>query len=333
MSTEHRKRFFDGVAEHSRIKLRALERYLRPWAAKVGSIAEVDRVWVVDCFAGPGTYASGEAGSPLLALEEARWSHEQARPFDIACLFADKNGNHARQLRSRPRFRELGVQVSHSAFHEFARLVPDIVQGDPALVFVDPFGLGDLKFDALRDMCGRISKVDLIVNFASPAADRLAKNHASLISEAIGSTEWTPETITDVFLTNLERDCSFLRPACLPVPGKFGQLQYQLVLASRHRAAYELWNEEISTDDRAILDGPDEEAKADRIDEAAEFLRNRMHGRSPFGRDQMIRDLQLSDCGMAHSRVYKAAVTQLIDRGTWTRAKGPVGTAPITPTM
>jgi three-Cys-motif partner protein len=44
-------------------------KYLQAWVAIMGGSRFVSKVGVVDGFAGPGVYADGEPGSPVLVLE------------------------------------------------------------------------------------------------------------------------------------------------------------------------------------------------------------------------------------------------------------------------
>lgn len=72
---------------------------------------------------------------------------------------------------------------------DFWSAIDDVVRfvgNEPAFVFVDPYGLKDLKFHRLVDLCERLNRVDLMVNFASPAATRLRKERRQIIDEAVG---------------------------------------------------------------------------------------------------------------------------------------------------
>ena len=328
VAAEHRAEFFAGVQEHSQIKLRALERYLPPWSGKVGSQRGVERLWVVDGFAGPGVYESGEAGSPSIALRHAEERKEAGARYKVSCIFVEKRRAWYQRLRrvcsEHPGVERFPLQGD---FWERIDNVVDLVGSDPALVFVDPFGLGDLKFEPLADLCNRLPKVDLMVNFASPAAKRLEKDHEALVSASVGGPGWAVDSITSTFCARLAERCRFLKPAVLPVLANVGraELKYEIVLAARNRAAYELWSDEIARSQRGTLDGEDEAARQELIGDARELLRSLAP--TTFARDSLIRDVQFQQCGEFHSRVLREAVKAMLAEGEWKKAQGPIGTA------
>ena len=329
MAGEHRDKFFAGVQEHSQIKLRALERYLAPWSAKVGSPPGVDRVWVVDGFAGPGVYDSGAPGSPRIVLEHAERIAEEVRSsYQVSGFFVEDNKERYRRLRAE-RHRYPGVEAvcADANFWSQVDRVVEFVADAPALVFVDPFGLKELKFEPLVELCNRLTKVDLMVNFASPAARRLQKEHPSIVSEAVGGPGWTVETLTQTFCERLARACDFLKPAVLPVVAKIPRqtLKYEIVLTARHPAAYELWSDEIASSQGQILEGDDKLARDELIADARGLLRSLAP--TNFTRNRLINDTQVRECGQFHSRVLRAAVKAMLDEGEWARAEGKIGTA------
>ena len=328
VATEHRAEFFAGVQKHSQIKHRALERYLPPWSAKVGRLRGVKRVWVVDGFAGPGGYGSGEAGSPRIVLEHALRVAQDERPYQVSAFFVEAKQRRYRQLESeRNKFPDVEALCVNASFWTQIDRVVEFIADDPALVFVDPFGLKDLNFAALVDLCNRLGKVDLMVNFASAAAPRLEKEHPEIISQAVGGPGWTIEALTETFCSRLAEACGFLKPAVLPVlaSGRLRALKYEIVLAARHPDAYELWNDEIATGQRATLDGGDDSARQQLLGEARALLRS--VAPASFARDQLVKDIQLNSCGYFHARVLRAAVKAMLDEGEWARAEGKVGSA------
>ena len=330
MAAKHREEFFAGVQKHSQIKLRALERYLPPWSAKVGRLRGVERVWVVDGFAGPGTYDDGGLGSPSIALRHAKERRDEQAHYKVSCVFVEKRrALYQRLSRVCAEYPEIEKFPLSGDFWTRVDIVVELVGADPCLVFVDPFGLGDLKFEPLVDLCSRLRNVDLMINFASPVARRLEKDHEALVSSSVGGPGWTVETITETFCDRLEERCRFLKPAVLPVPARLGgdELKYEVVLAARDPAAYELWNDEIASSQRAILDGGDDSARQELIAEARELLR--AVAPASFARDQLIKDIQLSRCGDLHARVLRAAVKAMLAEGEWIQDPGRVGTARI----
>lgn len=327
MSKKHRREYFKEVKEHSQVKLTAVRRYLRPWSTMVGSQRHVDRLWVVDGFAGAGVYESGEFGSAGIALEEARWIKRNQPKFEMACLLIEKYSKNYRTLRRlHAGYREVQGNVVHGSFWESTSVVVDWVGTEPCFLFVDPFGLGDLDFEVLVGLCEQLPHLDLMVNLASPAARRLEAGNAALVSKAVGGDGWTVDTISEVFQARLRARTNMLT-ASLPVTAELGDLKYEVILGARHPRALELWNDEISSAERGILDGADESSRLGIIKEARQTLLDELKGRRRIQRDRYISEVMVTRCGESHSRTYRSAVESLIADGLWDREPGPVGTS------
>jgi three-Cys-motif partner protein len=280
----------------------------------VGSRSAVRRIWVVDGFAGAGEYGDGRLGSPGLALAEAKHLASQGRSYKLSCYLVERDkANHAKLRVLVSRFPEVEVILPQPCdFWSQVDNVASFSGNEPVLLFVDPFGLGDLKFKPLTDLCKRLKQVDLMVNLASPTARRLEPNNRNLVDDAVGGPGWSADNISEVFCTRLREACSFLPPATLPVQNSIGGLRYELVLAARHPAAYKLWNDEIAADDRGILDrGSEDQVEALLID-AKRLLREFAENKPGFSRDQLISVLSVKSCGEFHSRVLRRAAEELI---------------------
>jgi three-Cys-motif partner protein len=324
---ESRRLFFKEVKEHSHVKLTAVRRYLRPWAAAVGYQRGVSRIWFIDGFAGAGSYESGELGSPGLALEEAKLIKSQGRKYQLSCLMFERDDANFRQLkRLASGYYDVECLVQRGNFWDKMDVVRDLVGQDPCFLFVDPFGLGDLDFERLAVLCADLRQVDLMVNFVSPAARRLEAEHSSLVSRAVGGAGWTVETISQVFQERLGARAR-LTTASLPVAGTFGDLKYEMILGARHPRAFELWNDEIAIADVEILNTATAEEEARLVGDLSLMLITAVEGRKRVQRDRLIAELAVRHCGEAHSRVYRRAVAKLIADGTWLKEPGPIGTA------
>jgi three-Cys-motif partner protein len=329
MASEHRRNFFAGVKEHSQIKLRAFERYLPPWTGKVGSSRGVKRLWIVDGFAGAGQYDSGEFGSSGIALSHAAATNAADRGYKVACYFVEASAvPYQRLTQLCSQFPTVEVIPTKNNFWTQINNVADFVGDSPAFVFVDPFGLGDLKFDSLARLCQALPRLDLMVNFASPAARRLKPAHPALISESVGGAGWELETLTQTFADRLRAAGGFLKPAVLPVQDELGGLRYEMVMAARHSAAYELWNDEIARDESLLLKEGAPEAIAAKVRECTEFIRLQLLDRRSFQRDRLIADLSVTYCGEYHRSTYIRAVNELL-KTDWLKAGGPIATTPI----
>ena len=87
----------DEQTEGKHLLLRA---YLDGWFAILGSFS--GRLLFVDGFAGPGEYADGEMGSPLVAIESVRQHKNQGRlrSVEVVFLFIEQDEGRVDTLRS-----------------------------------------------------------------------------------------------------------------------------------------------------------------------------------------------------------------------------------------
>jgi len=137
------------MVPHTAAKHLLLKLYLDRWFPILGMHNQ--RMNYIDGFAGPGEYQSGEAGSPIIAIESAM-AHVAKGTLgpDVAInfIFIESKPEHADHLRSR-----LSNLVVPSSFHigvidgEFSEQVGGILDRldsenktlAPTFVLVDPF--------------------------------------------------------------------------------------------------------------------------------------------------------------------------------------------------
>lgn len=144
---------------HTAAKHRVLRSYLDGWIGVMGhqalrvrahGPAGGPRLVMVDGFAGPGRYAKGQPGSPLIMLE-ALVSHSafsQFREIRFDLLFIEQDGRRADRLRAEVAAlgdlpSNVSVQVEHGEFEaKFGSLIDSITDygNAPTFAFVDPFG-------------------------------------------------------------------------------------------------------------------------------------------------------------------------------------------------
>ena len=90
---------------HTRAKHELLKRYLQAWMIILsqGKFAEI---LYIDGFAGPGEYAGGEAGSPIIALDTAL-EYKSPLTAKVHFLFVEKDDARADHLRKQVALRVL----------------------------------------------------------------------------------------------------------------------------------------------------------------------------------------------------------------------------------
>jgi len=225
------RKFFEKVKNHSEIKHRILAKFIRPWRSKLGVKIRgrgTARLWYVDAFAGTGKYGDGADGSPVLGAREALEARKERRAYELSCINVEIKRGRCRQLEiNTAEFRAAGVTINNIC-DDFSVAVPRILEivghADPILLFVDPFGIKPLVFDALAPLLSRTGAVDLILTFNTSALHRLVVNHPHLVTRAVGSSDWTrewnirgPDAVLHCFEQQLVRAGRFLPIASYPV--------------------------------------------------------------------------------------------------------------------
>lgn len=161
-----------GPFQHA--KHRLIKHYLDGWFPKLGTWA--GRVLYIDTHAGRGRYASGELGSPLVALNtllrhsyreklletsEVRFFFIERDPDNLSSLNAELNGSGEMPPR---------IHVDTSADDAYD-VLSSIVEGlresgrsmAPAFIFVDPYGF-KVPGKLLAQLMGVGQRVELFVN-------------------------------------------------------------------------------------------------------------------------------------------------------------------------
>lgn len=196
---------------HTAAKHQVLRSYLDGWIAVIAQQAIKaqtfrvgrPRLLLVDGFAGPGRYATGEPGSPLLILE-ALLSHKARDRFaDVQFVFLFIEHDKRRVGRLREEIAGLGtmpsnvtVCVEHGEFEStFGALLDQITEHGRALVptfaFIDPFGYSS----ASMSLTGRLLAfprcevlIFLPLSFVHRFAGREGQDAA--LTSLFGSEDW-----------------------------------------------------------------------------------------------------------------------------------------------
>lgn len=328
MSGKYHARFFEEATPHSRVKLRIYQTYLTPWSAKLGTrVPPGGTVWVVDGFAGRGRYRDGTPGSPEIAMMRSKEiAQNPASRYRLQCIFGDQKAENRSMLRAlAARYPECSAPILSGNFWDRVDHVRSFVGESPTLLFVDPYGLLGINFDSLERLTSRSPKLDMIVNFRSPSASRLAPNYADRVSSAVGSVDWTPETVSVAFQENLKSRCGFRNTASLAIRHRFrGAVASEMILASHHPDAFELWNDEVIKESERLLaaehPGQDPTVHRDEsIEEVIERLASYARGKRQWQRQDLISWHTTAFCGEAHTGTIKRAVSELVRRGLWRR--------------
>ena len=127
-----------------------LRNYLNGWFPILGKWN--GRLLFIDGFAGPGEYASGEIGSPLVALDCLR-QHKHAGRLagnEVVCFFMEADEDRALHLREvlarQQPIPDTEFNVLPGAFDDHMTGILDRIEEQnaalaPTFVMVDPFGV------------------------------------------------------------------------------------------------------------------------------------------------------------------------------------------------
>jgi len=145
------------MTAHTAAKHLLLKRYIDAWFPILGR--DHKRLNYIDGFAGPGEYAGGEDGSPILAIKSALQHIENgtlASDVTVNFAFIERKPDYARHLERRLASMRIPAsiktQTRNEPFHEFLRRLlaeTQEAQGQlaPTFAFVDPFGFSGIPFD------------------------------------------------------------------------------------------------------------------------------------------------------------------------------------------
>ncbi|MFG3348720.1 three-Cys-motif partner protein TcmP [Streptomyces sp. NPDC048018] len=169
--------FFVSKKAAAVLKHAILDKYVVPFASKVGKYAPDGRVVYLDGYAGPGRYDDGTPGSPALILESAA-AIADFRKLD--CYFIEKNRKNFQslsQLVEEAREQGLAAHALQGRVERHLDHVLEAAQGSPLFAFLDPFGLG-ITFEALTERIfgsRRASRqpTEVLLNFNANAVRRI----------------------------------------------------------------------------------------------------------------------------------------------------------------
>src|SRR5581483_8923884 len=141
---------------HSAAKHQILHGYLGAWLAILGRRHK--QLWLIDGFAGRGTYMEGEPGSPKIMYDRAVELVEARHVENVGIRCSEKdpaNFAHLKRVFDQlPSHDGVTVKVTQETFQEVAERFLEVAQKQhtppPTFVFVDPFGISGVSLDLLR---------------------------------------------------------------------------------------------------------------------------------------------------------------------------------------
>jgi len=156
---------------HTAAKHRVLRSYLDAWLPAMGHQSQhvgraSPRLLLVDGFAGPGRYATGEPGSPIIMLEALLSRGDLDALESVQFMFLFIEHDKARVERLRKEVAGLGrlpgnvdVRIEHGEFESvFSSVIDPIVEEGtrliPTFAFIDPFGYSSASMSVTGRLLG-----------------------------------------------------------------------------------------------------------------------------------------------------------------------------------
>jgi len=203
--------FFSDPKAASVAKITILRKYLRPFTYKVGS-RPPKRVWLVDGFAGKGAYdpdagGKSEDGSPVAAAKFARELElKRGEPLLRTVNVEADRDTYVKLIGNLAPYPGLAATFNKT-FEDALDEILATIGNDPALFFLDPFGVSGIEMYLLDRIRERAGKTELLVHFSDRSVLRMAGNlddneqrmavgqkaadaKVSKLDEVIGSPLW-----------------------------------------------------------------------------------------------------------------------------------------------
>jgi three-Cys-motif partner protein len=219
----------------SRVKHQILTRYLPSWAVILGSA--YNRLYYVDCFAGPGRYEfEGEQvdGSPVIAVNAGKDFAAKNALKKLAVILIEDDPSQIAQLNicladTLPHPDNFKVALKSGNSHDH---IPKIVSGirsrksAPSFFLVDPYG-HPLSIATLNDILA-LHRSELFINLMwyrvnMDMANEAVRHH---VTELFGDEDWKKQGF--MLEHGAEREESFLQYFC-------GRIAAEYVLPFRIR--------------------------------------------------------------------------------------------------
>jgi len=184
---------------HTRAKHEILRRYLHAWAP-ILSHGGFRSMLYVDGFAGPGRYAGGEEGSPIIALNAAL-AHKASIKATLYFVFVEEDVARAGELENvvqgiaRPDNFRVKITAGKTFEKGFGEVLSFYKSRDkplpPTFAFIDPFGWTGVPFSLVKEIMSYPS-CEVLVNFMYEEINRfiLHPDQEHNFDVLFGASDW-----------------------------------------------------------------------------------------------------------------------------------------------
>ena len=188
------------IEPHTCAKHQILRNYLDAWLPILGTRSR--KLIYIDGFAGPGEYAGGEPGSPIVALEAAR-THQATLAPELVFIFIEEKADRVAHLKSRIAILQLPahfkIQVVRGTFAENLTTILDDLDAQgatlaPTFALIDPFGFAGIPHAVIKRLLGK-NKSEVLITFMVDAMNRWLEHPVDSIRAQITETFGTEEAV------------------------------------------------------------------------------------------------------------------------------------------
>jgi len=198
--------------EHTAAKHEVYRKYLTPWTNKLGKF---NKIRVVDCFAGRGSYVEAVdcsplemefidtpaeiPGSPQIILDRLTARSQQFE--EAECFFIEDNDENFKCLKENiDNTTGVASNVNKKCVNgKFQNKVLDVVESTdgndcPTLFFIDPFGFKALDYDVITEI-GSTPQFEFLITFMARDINRFfeVEYHEEAIEGIFGNSAYEEE--------------------------------------------------------------------------------------------------------------------------------------------
>jgi three-Cys-motif partner protein len=250
---------------HTKAKHDLMEKYLGGWFPILGRFN--GRIIFFDGFAGPGAYAEGEMGSPLIAIETLldHALFDRITGTEFVFLFCEPIP--ARTAALRARLEEFAAargglpphvkwEVRQQTFAEAATEMADHLETQkarlaPTFAFIDPFGFSGVPLELIARLLN-FNKCEVFFNFMSDFVNRFISHDpvAQHLEEIFGTDEYQQATqyppgerrefLLKLYARQLREVAGFPHVLRFDMYNRGGHNTYSLFYGTRHTRGVEL---------------------------------------------------------------------------------------------
>jgi three-Cys-motif partner protein len=188
------------IEPHTSAKHQILRKYLDAWLPILGKYN--NRIVYIDGFAGPGEYADGEPGSPIIALQAAS-AHRAKFGGELVFWFIEERQDRVEHLKNRIATLQLPpnctVRPEEGTFAEkLTALLNALDAGGgkiaPTFALIDPFGFAGIPYMLVKRLLEK-NRCEVLVTFMVDSINRWLTHPDDAIRAHITETFGTDEAV------------------------------------------------------------------------------------------------------------------------------------------